>query len=106
MFYRLLTIAARAPGGESSRHGAEQHVKLLPRVSVDTRADVVRKIDAIGSLNFTRQAFDELESNNAELLVMAHNFAENQNDYGGVMQGFALIYACLLAEATKERILH
>jgi hypothetical protein len=106
MFYRLLTIAARTPGGVSSGRGVEQHVNLLPRVSVATRAEVVRKIDAMGSQNFTRQAFDELEGNNPELLVMAHNFAENEADYGGVMQGFALIYACLLAEAAKERVLH
>jgi hypothetical protein len=106
MFYRLLTIAARTPGGEPSGRGAEQHVNLLPRVSVATRTDVVRTIDAMGSQNFTRQAFDELEANNPELLVMAHNFAENEADYGGVMQGFALIYGCLLAEAAKERVLH
>jgi hypothetical protein len=38
---------------------------------------------------------------------MAHNFAEDQADYGGVMQGFALLYASLLAEAVQERgVLH
>jgi hypothetical protein len=107
MFYRLLTVEARAALGTSSGAGERQQLPLLPRVSAETRADIVRRIDAVGSHEFTREAVAELERNNPELLVMAHNFAENQSDYGGVMQGFALLYACLLAEAAKERgVLH
>jgi hypothetical protein len=38
---------------------------------------------------------------------MAHNFATDHSDYGGVIQGFALLYASLLAEAAQEReVLH
>jgi hypothetical protein len=49
----------------------------------------------------------DLERFNPELLQMAHNFAEEQADYGGVMQGFALLYACLCAEGAQERgVLH
>jgi hypothetical protein len=49
----------------------------------------------------------DLERFNPELLQMSHNFAEEQADYGGVMQGFALLYACLCAEGAQERgVLH
>jgi hypothetical protein len=34
---------------------------------------------------------------------MMHNFAEEQTDYVGVMQGFALLYASLLSEASQAR---
>jgi hypothetical protein len=38
---------------------------------------------------------------------MAHYFAESQADYPGVMQGFALLFACLSAAAERERgVLH
>ena len=106
MFYRVLSAQARAGLGASSDPD-KQRLSLLPRVSAATRAEIVRRIDAIGSQEFTREAIGELERANAELLLMAHNFAEDHPDYGGVMQGFALLYACLLAEATREReVLH
>jgi hypothetical protein len=61
----------------------------------------------VGSQEFTRETVAELEQNNPELLIMSHNFAEDHEDYGGVMQGFALLYASLLAEAAQERgVLH
>jgi hypothetical protein len=107
MFYRLLTTEARGALGAASRGGDTQQLSLLPRVSAATRADMVRRIDALGSHEFTREALGGLEQNNPELLLMAHNFAEDQADYGGIMQGFALLYACLFAEAALERgVLH
>jgi hypothetical protein len=107
MFYRLLTAEARAARRTSPDLGDRQQFSLLPRVSPATRAALVKRIDAIGSKAFTRESVAELEANNPELLVMAHNFAEDQADYGGVMQGFALLYASLLAEAVQERgVLH
>jgi hypothetical protein len=107
MFYRLLTAEARAALGASRDIGDRQQLSLVPRVSPATRAGIVKRIDAIGSKEFTREAIAALEDNNPELLLMAHNFADGQADYGGVMQGFALLYACLLAEAAQERgILH
>jgi ketol-acid reductoisomerase len=78
-------------------------LRLLPRVSRETRANIVKHIDAVGSSEFTREVIAELEKNNPELLQMWHHFAEDQADYVGVMQGFALLYACLLAEAAEER---
>ncbi len=103
MFYRLLTAEARAAIGPSHGAGDSRHLSLLPRVSAATRTDIVKRIGALGSKEFTREAIAELERNNAELLSMSHHFAEDQADYVGVMQGFALLYACLLAEATQER---
>ncbi len=57
----------------------------------------------MGPDEFTRQAIAELERDNPELLLMSHNFAEDQKDYIGVMQGFALIYASLLEESRRGR---
>ena len=106
MFYRVLSAQARAVLDASSDPD-KQRLSLLPRVSAATRAEIVRRIDAIGSEEFTREAIGELERANTELLFMAHNFAEDHPDYGGGIQGFALLYACLLAEAIRERgILH
>jgi hypothetical protein len=107
LFYRLLTAEAHAALGTSHGSGDPRQLSLLPRVSAATRAAVVRRIDAISSQEFTREALAELERNNPELLLMAHNFAEDQEDYLGVMQGFALLFACLSAEAAQERgVLH
>lgn len=107
MFYRLLTAEATTALGTSRELGHGQHLSLLPRVSPATRAEIVKRIDASGSNEFTRETITELERNNPELLLMSHHFAEDHGDYGGLMQGFALLYACLLAEATQDRaVLH
>jgi hypothetical protein len=108
MFYRLLSTEARTAALRTPNDPVEgQQLPLLPRVSAATRAAIVRRIDAIGSQEFTREALSELERNNPELLLMAHNFAEDQADYAGVMQGFALLYSALVAEAAEERsVLH
>ena len=106
MFYRLLTSAARASLGTASE-AAAVHSSLLPRVSSLTRSQLVRQIESSGSERFTLEALDELERHNPELLLMSHHFAEDQADYSGVMQGFALLFAALTAEAEQERsILH
>jgi hypothetical protein len=87
--------------------GDTPKLSLLPRVSAETRAQIVRRIDSLGSQGFTNEVIADLERCNPELLQMAHNFAEEQADYGGVMQGFALLYACLCAEGAQERgVLH
>lgn len=103
MFYRLLAAEARAGLGTSRALGDRRPLSLLPRVSPATRDDIAKRIDTIGSKEFTHETIVELERNNPELLLMSHNFAEDHSDYGGVMQGFALLYACLLAEAAQER---
>jgi hypothetical protein len=107
LFYRLLTSQARAALDTSHEVAGTRQLSLLPRVSTETRTEIVKRIDAVGPQEFTRETLAELERNNPELLVMAHNFAEDQADYLGVMQGFALLFACLSAEAARERgILH
>jgi len=103
MFYRLLSAQARADLGAVEQAGEGPQLSVLPRVSPDTRSELVRRIDAYGSQEFTREVIAELETGNPELLQMGHNFAEDQRDYLGVMQGFALLYACLLAEASEQR---
>lgn len=97
MFYRVLTVEARlADAGAASG-------TLLPRVSPATRVGIVQQIAATGSQRFTDDVITELERNNPDLLTMWHNFAEDQTDYLGVMQGFALLYACLSEEAAQAR---
>lgn len=107
MFYRLLATEAQ---GCARQHGFEEggrSISLLPRVRPATRAEVVKRIDAVGSKEFTREALDDLERHNPELLLTAHHFAEDQADYGGIIQGFALVYAVLAAEAAHEQgVLH
>jgi hypothetical protein len=103
MFYRLLTAEARAALGALTELERLQ-LSLLPRVSRETRASIVNRIDAQGSQQFTRDAVAELERDNPELLIMANSFAEEHPDYVGVMEGFALLYACLSAEAAQLRV--
>jgi hypothetical protein len=103
MFYRLLWAEARALAGAAEHSGDRRELSLLPKVSPATRATLVKRIEAMGSKEFTREVIGELERDNPELLLMAHHFAEDQPDYIGVIQGFALLYACLLAEALEER---
>ena len=106
MFYALLISEAGAtldtpPDIETLR------LNLLPRVTPETRASIVERIDAGGSKRFTREALEELERDNPALLAMAHSFAEEQSDYIGIMQGFALLYVSLSAEAAQQhRSLH
>jgi len=106
MFYGLLRSESRAAGTAVPSLPPATEFALLPRVSAETRAEIVKRIDAVGSESFTRAAVSELESLNPELLIMAHNFADDQPDYGGVMQGFALIYACLSDQAERRQLLH
>jgi hypothetical protein len=75
----------------------------LPRVSSETRDRVVKEIGRQGTEAFTRRAIEELERSNPELLAMAHNFSSRHKDYLGTMQGFALLYACLAAQAAADR---
>jgi hypothetical protein len=50
MFYRVLSAQARA-----SSDPDKQRLSLLPRVSAATRAEIVRRIDAIGSQDAERE---------------------------------------------------
>ena len=111
MFYRLLAAEAQVCAHQLGREGGSGeisgHIGLLPRVQPATRSEVVKLIDVVGSKDFTREALDDLERNNPELLLAAHHFAEEHSDYAGVIQGFALIFKVLSTEAAHEHgVLH
>lgn len=91
MFYRLLVAESRLLRFEA-----------LPRVTAETRDRIVQEIDGKGARAFTEDALAELERGNPELLQMAHHFSSRQRDYLGTMQGFALLYASLLAQAAAD----
>jgi hypothetical protein len=95
MFYRLLVMSQPASGTGS--------LMPVPRVSTETRDQLVAEIDVMGSEAFTSRAIANLEANNPELLQMAHNFASRLVDYLHAMQGFALLYRSLVMQATIER---
>lgn len=102
MFYRLLVVQSGASGGSPVDDGA-MRLARLPRVTPDTRDAIVRRIDELGTEAFTRSSLEELEHDNPELLQMAHNFALRHPDYLRIMQGFALLYASLSAQAAADR---
>ena len=66
---------------------------------------VVAQIDKLGPGLFIMNVVAELETQNPELLQMAHNFASMQPDYLPVMQGFALLYKALLDQAVADKAL-
>jgi hypothetical protein len=103
MFYRLLTVQLGGADAHLREARKEARLSPLPRVTQDTRDLVVREIDRKGADAFTTDSIEELERSNPELLQMAHNFASRHADYLGIMQGFALLYRSLVAQAAKDR---
>ena len=104
MFYRLLIAQAAPSHPITMESGAPAELDPLPRVTVATRAAIVAKIDQSGSEAFIREALQELEGGNPELLQMAHYFASAHDNYLGVMQGFALLYTALHIQAEADRL--
>ncbi len=96
MFYRLL--AAEARGSLDAGR-----LNPLPRVSTDVRDLLVERIDRAGGESFTREAIENLEDLNPELLHMAHAFASRRTDYGRTIEGFALLHEALLIQARRDR---
>ena len=94
LFYALLLAEMSA---------AERLLHPLPRVTGETRDRIVREIDAQGVEAFTYAAIDELERTNPELLQAAHNLAAAHRNYVGLMQGFALIYRCMVVQSMADR---
>jgi len=95
MFYRLLDLNQPVRGTAT--------LMLVPRVSVETREQLVAEIDKKGSEAFTRGAIADLEVKNPELFQMAHNFASGLTDYLHAMQGFAFLYRALVIQSMTER---
>lgn len=100
MFYRLLS--AQAQQGSASDITWVRH-NSLPQVRPDTRDLITREIDRSGPEAFTQCWLDALEHDNPQLLLMSHLFAAKHNNYLGIMQGFALIYACLESQSKSDQ---
>jgi hypothetical protein len=96
MFYRLI-LAPSVPGQDGSL------LHPLPRVTPMTRALLVEQIDDLGSDTFITTVVSLMETQNPELLQMAHNFAFEQPDYLPLMQGFTLLYKALFDQAVVDR---
>jgi hypothetical protein len=103
VFYRLLLAQAAANGERPWTPPTKSLLDPLPRVTPRTRALVVGQIDDKGSEDFTRDSIEELERSNPELLQVAHRFAARHPNYLGAMQGFALLYACMVTQAAENR---
>jgi acyl transferase domain-containing protein len=97
MFYRLLAAEALAP----LEAGA---LRALPRVSSETREQIVARVDEIGNEEFSRVAIRNLEFANPGLLQMAHSIASQRADYARTMQGFALLHEALLRQSQSDRL--
>lgn len=94
MFYALLL--AEMPASARLLHP-------LPRVTGETRDEIVRAIDAGGVSAFIEAAIDEMERTNPELLQVAHDRSSAHRDYAGLMQGFALVHRCLVVQSMADR---
>ena len=96
MFYRLLlaeaSVLEKVLGGS-----------LLPRVTPETRALIVKEIEEESADRFTLSACDQLASDNPELLQMADGFASRHSPYLAIMQGFCLVYRSIAVQSKLER---
>jgi hypothetical protein len=104
MFYRLLIAQAATSHPMMIESDASAELNPLPRVTAETRAAMVAEIDKSGAETFITEAVQKLDGGNPELLQMAHYFASGQDDYLGVMQGFALLYTALLMQSEADKL--
>ena len=104
MFYRLLVAQMASSYPFKTASGVPAVLNPLPRVTARTRASIVAEIDQRGAEAFIRDAIQALENDNPELLQMAHFFASEQDNYRGIIQGFALLYAALVIQSSTDRL--
>jgi hypothetical protein len=104
MFYRLLIAQVARSHPLATASSVPVGLSPLPRVTEMTRAALVTEIDQRGAEEFIRDAIQVLTDSNPELLQMAHCFASEHDNYAGIMQGFALLYAALLEQSTADRL--
>lgn len=90
MFYRILA------------HGARDRARAVPRITPETRDIVSTLIGEFGEERFVLLASETLRDENPCLLQMADSFASRHEDYLAIMQGFALLYKCLAAQAVID----
>jgi hypothetical protein len=93
MFYRLLTAQA----------ATEYGLNTLPKVTIAARESVLQEIDRLGAQAFTDESIRRLDHENPELLQMAHAFASRHSGYLQIMQGVALLWACLALQLRMDR---
>jgi len=103
MFYRLL-LAQAAPSHPMTTESAAAELNPLPRVTAATRDALVAEIDKRGPEAFIDEGLKELGDDNPELLQVAHYFASAHDNYLGVMQAFALLYAALRIQSDADRL--
>ena len=104
LFYRLLIAQAAPSHPMTIESGAPAELNPLPCVTVATRAAIVADIDKRGAEAFIKDALQKLDGGNPELLQMAHYFASAQDNYLGVMHGFALLYTALLMQSEADSL--
>lgn len=103
MFYGMLAAQAKSERADLAEREVEADIRALPRVSIDTREQVLQEIDAKGPRAFTDEYVEQLERDNPELLQMAHNFATQYANYLYIMQGMVLLWASLTAQLRADR---
>ena len=101
--YGVRHVLSIAGGGDSCPLESRA-LSALPRVSPETREEIVAQIDRVGGEEFSRMAIRNLETANPELLQMAHAFASQRADYARTMQGFGLLHEALLCQSQKDRL--
>jgi hypothetical protein len=102
MFYRLLIFQAIADGYPGATVSALPP-SPLPRVTDRTRDAITAEIDAIGTSAFVTRYTRQLEQENPELLLMAHDFGSRHADYLGLIEGVLLIWASLVEQLRADR---
>ncbi len=90
MFYRIIALAARDRG------------RAMPRITDDTRDVISTLLGEFGEERFTFLATEMLHSENPYLLRMADSFASPSDNHEAIMQGFALLYKALSAQAVTD----
>ena len=95
---RLLAADGERPWAQAPRAQFDP----LPRVTRDTRAAVLRRVEERGAEDFLRDSIEELQHGNPQLLQVAHRFAARHPDHVGAMHGFALLYACLARQSDAD----
>jgi hypothetical protein len=93
MFYRILA------------HGAHDQGAAVPRITPETRDIVGTLIGEFGEERFVLLATETLRDQNPYLLQMADSFSSRHEEYLAIMQGFALLYKCLAAQAAIDRMM-
>lgn len=103
MFYRLLSFQSAHEHGRVDDAPKADETSVLPRVTADCRGRIAKEIDERGAQSFTLGYVEQLAQENPELLQMTYAFAAEREDYLLLVQGLALLWASLVAQARVDR---